>query len=273
MPFALASRSMPAAQERRSRRRRDRGGVEAGVFESTRRQAVGVWHGPPNALDAPKPTSSSIMMSTFAAPAGGRRGRIGADIAAGSLASYDTVPEYRRSGIGNTSRRMSSGVGIVSPGSSFTSFIHSRSRVPASVDGVRLEPSNDSVDNGRAASPPIDAATREMLWLTADEHLSDPQKLLGKICSRRPHSRQEQNLYLSPRRACADTLTQPAQHLDMPTGTGAPIQEARCLDEGNGAAVAPTSVMICCAESTPPPGTWARRSTASWCATSRSAIC
>ena len=36
------------------------------------------------------------------------------------------------------------------------------------------------------------------------------------------------------------------------------------MGEGNVAAVAPTSAMICCAESTPSPGTSARRCTASW---------
>ena len=41
------------------------------------RSAVGVAHGPPNALDAPKPTSSSRITSTFGAPAGGRSGTIG----------------------------------------------------------------------------------------------------------------------------------------------------------------------------------------------------
>jgi hypothetical protein len=41
------------------------------------RSAVGVWTGPPNALDAPKPTSSSRIISTFGAPSGGRRGAIG----------------------------------------------------------------------------------------------------------------------------------------------------------------------------------------------------
>ena len=39
--------------------------------------AVGVAHGPPNALDAPKPTSSSRMISTLGAPSGGSNGSIG----------------------------------------------------------------------------------------------------------------------------------------------------------------------------------------------------
>jgi hypothetical protein len=54
---------------------------------AARRSAVGVWQGPPKALDAPKPTSSSRTMSTLGAPAGGRSGVIGGNFAAGSLAS------------------------------------------------------------------------------------------------------------------------------------------------------------------------------------------
>ena len=41
------------------------------------RSKFGVWHGPPNALDAPKPTSSISTTSTFGAPFGGRSGTIG----------------------------------------------------------------------------------------------------------------------------------------------------------------------------------------------------
>ena len=51
------------------------------------RSALGVAHGPPNALDAPKPTSSSSTTSTFGAPSGGRSGSIGANDVSGSLAS------------------------------------------------------------------------------------------------------------------------------------------------------------------------------------------
>jgi hypothetical protein len=43
------------------------------------RSAVGVAHGPPNALDAPKPVSSIRTMSTFGACSGGRSGSIGGD--------------------------------------------------------------------------------------------------------------------------------------------------------------------------------------------------
>src|ERR1044072_6233326 len=70
------------------------------------RSAVGVWHGPPNALDAPKPTSSSRMTSTFGAPAGGRSGLIGGNFVLGSLASYVVRPTGLRSGIGSPARPM-----------------------------------------------------------------------------------------------------------------------------------------------------------------------
>src|SRR3954454_15444787 len=69
-----------------------------------RRSAGGVAHGPPNALDAAKPTSSSKTTSTLGAPAGGRSGSIAANDASGSLASYGSVPSNGPSGIGNTSR-------------------------------------------------------------------------------------------------------------------------------------------------------------------------
>src|ERR1051325_9639874 len=71
-----------------------------------RRSAVGVAHGPPNALEAAKPTSSSRTTSTFGAPSGGRSGSIGGDVASGSLASRGSSPSYGRSGIGRTSREL-----------------------------------------------------------------------------------------------------------------------------------------------------------------------
>ena len=49
--------------------------------------AVGVWHGPPKALVAPKPTSSIRTISTLGAPFGGRRCSIGGNFVSGSLAS------------------------------------------------------------------------------------------------------------------------------------------------------------------------------------------
>src|SRR3954463_11998227 len=70
------------------------------------RSAVGVRHGPPNALEAPKPTSSSRMTRTFGAPAGGRSDLIGGNFVLGSLASYVVRPTGLRSGIGSTSRPM-----------------------------------------------------------------------------------------------------------------------------------------------------------------------
>ena len=51
------------------------------------RSAVGVLHGPPNALEAPNPTSSTSTMSTFGAPSGGSSGSIGGNDVSGSLAS------------------------------------------------------------------------------------------------------------------------------------------------------------------------------------------
>jgi hypothetical protein len=51
------------------------------------RSAIGVEHGPPNALAAPNPMSSSSTTSTLGAPAGGRSGSIGGKLVARSLAS------------------------------------------------------------------------------------------------------------------------------------------------------------------------------------------
>ena len=51
------------------------------------RSAVGVLMGPPKALAAPNPTSSSSTTSTLGAPAGGRSDSIGGKLVAGSLAS------------------------------------------------------------------------------------------------------------------------------------------------------------------------------------------
>ena len=44
---------------------------------AARRSATGVRQGPPNALEAPKPTSSRSTTITFGAPAGGSSGSIG----------------------------------------------------------------------------------------------------------------------------------------------------------------------------------------------------
>src|SRR5262245_37999245 len=64
----------------------------------------GVWHGPPNALDAPKPTSSIRMINTFSASAGSRSGTIGGYFVSGSLASYVVRLTAATSGIGRTDR-------------------------------------------------------------------------------------------------------------------------------------------------------------------------
>src|SRR5262245_48153953 len=68
------------------------------------RSAVGVRHGPPNTLDAPKPTSSSSTISTLGAPSGGSNGSIGGNAVSGSFASYVVRPGDGRSGIGNIVR-------------------------------------------------------------------------------------------------------------------------------------------------------------------------
>src|SRR3954454_8320374 len=73
---------------------------------SASRSAVGVAHGPPKALDAAKPTSSSRTTSTLGAPAGGRSGSIAGHVAAGPLASIGRSPSYGLSGIGRTSREL-----------------------------------------------------------------------------------------------------------------------------------------------------------------------
>ena len=70
-----------------------------------RRSAVGVLHGPPKALEAAKPTSSSSTISTFGAPAGGRSGSIGGNCA--SRASSGASAIDMRSGIGSTDRSRS----------------------------------------------------------------------------------------------------------------------------------------------------------------------
>jgi serine/threonine protein kinase len=66
----------------------------------------------------------------------------------------------------------------------------------------------------------------------------------------------------------APTITSPAMMtgVGMLLGTAAymsPEHEARRFAEGNVVAIGPTSAMICCAESTPKPGTAASRCTAS----------
>ena len=51
------------------------------------RSALGVAHGPPNALAAPNPVSSIRMISTLGAPFGGSKGSIGGYAVSGSFAS------------------------------------------------------------------------------------------------------------------------------------------------------------------------------------------
>ena len=77
------------------------------------RSAVGVRHGPPNALEAPKPTSSSRMTRTFGAPSGGSKGSIGGKAVSGSFASYVVRPGAGRSGIGKDARACRSGPWVI----------------------------------------------------------------------------------------------------------------------------------------------------------------
>ena len=71
---------MVAAREQRSSSRRAQcGRVEPIEFQAVSRPGArcsGWRTGPPNALDAPKPQSSIITISTFGAPSGGRTGLI-----------------------------------------------------------------------------------------------------------------------------------------------------------------------------------------------------
>src|SRR3954449_2333645 len=79
------------------------------------RSAVGVLHGPPNALDAAKPTSSSRITNTLGAPVGGLTGSIGANVAAGSFASNGRGPSTSRSVIGRVRRASGSSVDTGGP--------------------------------------------------------------------------------------------------------------------------------------------------------------
>jgi hypothetical protein len=49
--------------------------------------AVGVWQGPPKALDEPKPASSMRIRRTLGAPVGGSNRSIAGNLLAGSFAS------------------------------------------------------------------------------------------------------------------------------------------------------------------------------------------
>src|SRR3954454_3228782 len=74
---------------------------------AARRSAVGVAHGPPNALEAAKPTSSRSTIRTLGAPAGALRGSIGGNTASGSLASSGSPWGRGGSGIGSWVREVS----------------------------------------------------------------------------------------------------------------------------------------------------------------------
>src|SRR4051794_41842981 len=69
-----------------------------------RRSAVGVAQGPPNALEAAKPTSSSRTTRTFGAPGGGRSGSIGGGFAPRALGARGGAPPHAPAGKGPAGR-------------------------------------------------------------------------------------------------------------------------------------------------------------------------
>ena len=77
-----------------------------------RRSATGVLISPPNALEAPKPTSSNKITRTFGAPSGGRRGSMGGYDVSGSFASNVVSPGFGMSGMGKTVRGVLEGANV-----------------------------------------------------------------------------------------------------------------------------------------------------------------
>ena len=68
------------------------------------RSAVGVRHGPPNVLDAPKPDIVEQHHQHVRCARGGSSGSIGGKAVSGSFASYVVMPGAGRSGIGSIAR-------------------------------------------------------------------------------------------------------------------------------------------------------------------------
>src|SRR5689334_16375563 len=66
--------------------------------------SVGVWHGPPKALEEPNPASSISTISTLGAPLGGRSCGIGGYLVFGSFASYVIWLDRIVFGIGSCDR-------------------------------------------------------------------------------------------------------------------------------------------------------------------------
>ena len=77
---------------------------------------LGVRQGPPNALEAPNPTSSSSTIKMLGAPFGGRRSRMGGNLVSGSRASYVVSPTYGWSGMGSVVLEIES-CGVILEGS------------------------------------------------------------------------------------------------------------------------------------------------------------
>src|SRR3954447_16720031 len=140
------------------------------------RSAVGVAHGPPNALDAAKPTSSSKTTSTLGAPAGGRSGSIGGNDASGSLASYGSVPSNGLSGIGNTSRRGPSDSAWI------TKFLSTAcsSRHPRTPDRQRSSPDPDYLARNQPRTPPSPRAPCATLALSLRTRVATAPQTCGR---------------------------------------------------------------------------------------------
>src|SRR4029450_11813349 len=166
---------------------------------AARRSAVGVLTGPPNALDAANPTSSSKTIRTFGAPGGGRRDSIGAKLA--SRASKGTSPSNGVSGIGRTSRPGASSVIVRSPclsgaarsradlGEVVWARVPGRpvhlARGPGHLAGIDHTRPGDQVDHDPEQrqdddqhDPPGLAATREVLAAAAvrEDHAEHPHR-------------------------------------------------------------------------------------------------
>ena len=101
-----------SAQQRGTGRGTQRRGMEAGELQTLRGQPLESWGGTGAAKRArgAEPDIVDEDDEDVGAPGGGRSGSMGANFAAGSLASTGTSPVNGRSGIGRTLRSRSSGM-------------------------------------------------------------------------------------------------------------------------------------------------------------------
>src|SRR4051794_5728999 len=149
-----------------------------------RRSAVGVAHGPPNALEAAKPTSSSRTMSTLGAPTGGRSGSTAGNDASGSLASYGSLPSNGLSGIGSTPR--------CSPSDSawLTKFLSTAclSRHPRTPHRRLSSPDPDYLARNQPRRRPVRALDSQPRATASDEDQACALTLGALLFSRRSES-------------------------------------------------------------------------------------